>query len=104
MPQLQELDTIPQAKLLGLAFGLLGASASTLAARVWFVRKMNARGGRAAVWAKRVNRGSLLFGGCLASYGVYCAIDNYHSVRALQHRVIQFERDQLTTNLAHNRE
>ena len=93
-PQMQELDAIPQTKLLGVAGGLFGLSAGTLAGRVWFVRRMNARGGQAAIWARRVNRGSLLLGGCIASYGVYCAISNYHSVQALQRRVIQYEQKQ----------
>ena len=33
------------------------------------------------------NRGALGFAACLTSYGAYCAVDNYHSVRAVQQRV-----------------
>jgi len=86
-PQIEALDTAPPGKLVGLAAGLLALSCSSLAIRYVVVKKLTARGGRIGRFAKWGNRGALGFAACLTSYGAYCAVDNYHSVRAVQQRV-----------------
>jgi len=94
-PQIEALDTAPPiSKPLGLAAGLLAlgtsslvVATSSLAIRYVVVKKLTARGGRIGKFAKWGNRGALGFAACLTSYGAYCAVDNYHSVRAVQQRV-----------------
>ena len=51
------------------------------------LRRMRRKGGRAAVWARRLNVGSIAVGAGVVGYGAFSSWRRYHTVRALQLRV-----------------